>query len=296
MSKTVSAPLLAHYASPVATLARLWQIVRRDGTIMGFTDHDVDIPFTDTVPGFSNKVTYAAATGFNPSAVKTNSTMAVDNLEVIGMLESVGITELDLQAGLYDYAKVLQMEVNYNDLTMGCMILRAGRLGEVTRKRFTFMAEVRGKTQSLDQIFGHLVTPTCNADLGDSRCKIALGPYTFTGSVTTLSGTSKAIFLDSAQTQVDHYFKFGLLTWTSGLNAGLQMEVKEWLLSSKTFTLVQGMPYAIQLGDAYSVYKGCSKILDDATNGCASFANTINFRGFPYVPGIDRLYQTPNAH
>ena len=43
--KTCSTALAAHLAQGQTTLAYLWKVKRIDGTILGFTSHDVDIVF-----------------------------------------------------------------------------------------------------------------------------------------------------------------------------------------------------------------------------------------------------------
>jgi hypothetical protein len=49
-----------------------------------------------------------------------------------------------------------------------------------------------------------------------------------------------------------------------------------------TVSLIAPFPTAPASGDAFQIYPGCDKTLD--ANGCAKFANTARFRGFPYVP------------
>ncbi len=280
MSKSISVALKAHMAQAVTTLATCWKITRVDGTVMGFTDATEDL----VVSG----VTYKAATGFTPSAVKTPSDASVPNIDVYGMLNSSAITNADLAAGKYDYAAILIFIVNYADLTMGTMILRGGWLGQCDRYRNAFKTEVRGKAQALQQVIGDIYSPTCTATLGDTRCKQVLTTFTKTGSVTAFSSAS--VFTDSASAQADSYFNNGVLTWTSGLNNGLRMEIKSFV--SKVFTLPLAMPYAIGIGDTYSAVAGCDKTL--AT--CVSkFNNVVNFRGFPNIPGIDQLLRHPDA-
>ena len=45
----ISERFQAHLESGHTTLARCWQVVRSDGEILGFTDHDRDLVFADTV-------------------------------------------------------------------------------------------------------------------------------------------------------------------------------------------------------------------------------------------------------
>lgn len=277
MSRNISEALKAHLASETTTLALCWKLVRADSTVMGFTSHDQDITFDD--------ITYLAATGFVPSATKSNSSMAVDNLEVDGILDSDAITESDILAGLYDYAAVEVFLVNFSDLTQGKLIFRTGWLGEISINKQQFTAEIRGISQKLQENIGRVITPLCDANLGDSRCTVDLMDFTFTASVTTV--TDNQLFTSSTLTQDAGYFAGGKLTWNSGNNEGLSMEVKEF--SSTQVVLALPMPHVIEAGDSFIIIAGCDK-----TNGTckATFDNLVNFRGFPAVPGMNSLMST----
>jgi len=280
--KTISSPLAAHIAGEVTTLATCWKLTRRDSTVMGFTDHDADL----VIGG----VTYAAATGFTPSAVASNATLAVDNLEVEGMLSAGAITEPDIMAGLYDFAAIDIFMVNYADLTQGSLKLRRGWLGEVSLSRQHFVAEVRGLAQALAQNIGELFSPSCRASLGDARCKINLSGFTATSAVTT--SADRQHFIASGLTGAAGIYTLGLVTFTSGANAGLSMEVKEHTYVTGTggeVTLSLALPYAIAPGDTFSIVQGCDKTIGTCK---AVFNNVANFRGEPHIPGIDKMLTT----
>lgn len=273
--KTVSANLKAHLEGEVLTICTLWKVTRTDAQVFGFTDNSRDVVYSGT--------TYEAATGHTPSSIKTTSDLGVDNLEVQSILDSSTITEADIQAGLWDYATVEIMVVNYLSLADGHMTLRKGWLGNVKTGRANFVAELRGMMQPLQQTIGRVYTPACDAALGDVRCGVTLGSYTVTGSVTT--ATSGRVFTDSARTEVNDYFAGGLITWTNGDNDTYQMEVKS-STSAGVITLQQAMPNDTTIGDTYSLSAGCNKLLSTCL---AKFNNVVNFRGFPHVPGPDKV-------
>lgn len=100
------------------------------------------------------------------------------------------------------------------------------------------------------------------------------GAYTGSGFVIPLGGGSG-------------FFDFGVLTFTSGLNNGLSMEVRSYVPGQITLQLP--MPYAIAAGNTYTMHAGCAKSLVDDCKG--RFNNVFNFRGEAYLPGIDRLAQ-----
>ncbi|MEW5708784.1 MAG: DUF2163 domain-containing protein [Pseudomonadota bacterium] len=277
--KSIPSALLNHLKSEVTTLATCWKVTRHDGQVFAFTDHVEDL----VIEG----VTYRAATGYTPTAVATSADLAVDNLDVEGLLDDPAITEADLMAGKWDDARVEIFQINYRDPALGKLFLRAGHLGEVRVEDGRFIAELRGLTQALARTLGELYSPICRADLGDARCKVNLAAFTVTGSVTAT--VSNRVFEDSARTETAGWFDYGLLTWTSGANVGLSMEVKTYIPGQ--FELTLPMPYAIAVGDGYSVYAGCQKrLVEDCKN---KFGNVVNFRGEPHIPGLDQVLRGP---
>ncbi len=275
--KTLSTALSGHLAGECTTLATCWKITRTDSVVMGFTDHDQDL----AVDG----VTYYAATGFSPTAIASGDSLAVDNLDAEGLLTSGSLTEADILAGKYDFAQVEMFLVNWADLTQGTLILRTGWLGEVAIKRNQFTAEIRGLTQPLAATIGEIYSPSCRAQFGDARCKIDLSDFTVTGGVTSV--TSSQLIGDSGRTEAAGLYTFGKITFTSGANSGLSMEVKEYLPGQLALALP--MPYAIAVGDTYSLVQGCDKTFATC---CNVYHNAVNFRGEPDVPGMDRMLET----
>ncbi len=275
--QTLTPELTAHLAGEVTTLATCWRITRRDGFSLYFTSHDADV----IVDG--NR--YQAADSMSPTAVSSSSGLAVDNLEFDGMLSSAAIAEADILAGKYDHAEIEIFMVNYADVSMGKLHLKTGWLGEVTLQGGQFVAELRGLSSRLQQTIGEVYTRTCRANLGDARCGVALSGYTFTGSVTSAEGAYA--FTDTSKTQAAGYFAGGVVSFTSGANAGLSIEVRDFYAGR--FGLFLPLPAAIGVGDAFTVIAGCDKQFDT----CVSrFNNAVNFRGEPHVPGTDKMLET----
>jgi uncharacterized phage protein (TIGR02218 family) len=160
-------------------------------------------------------------------------------------------------------------------------------LGEVSRAGSAFTAEVRGLAHYLQQPKGRLYQSGCDADLGDARCGVDLDDPAFRGTGTVLAASSPRLFTASG---LDAYqagwFTRGLATFTSGANAGRAQEVKRHTLagSAATIELWQPMALAIAPGDAFTVTAGCDKQFATCK---AKFANAVNFRGFPHMPGPD---------
>lgn len=279
--KTLSSALRAHLDAELTTLATLVKITRVDGTVKGFTTHDRDL----TLAG----VTYRADGALTPSAIESRAGLAVDNLDVTGILDSADIADADIRAGLYDFARVDVSLCNWADLSQGVVQLRRGWLGQVTHSTTHYVAELRGLHDLLQRPIGAYYTPECRFDLGDGRCGIDLAARTATGAVTSV--TDNARFTDAARTESADIYAYGEMTWLSGENAGQRMDIKAWDPASKLFTLWLPMPKALQVGDAYRAAPGCDKRFSTCKN---VFANGRNFGGFPYVPGVGNILKYPS--
>jgi uncharacterized phage protein (TIGR02218 family) len=278
--KSVSADLAVHLAEEETTLATCWRITRKDTLVYGFTDHDKDLTF--------GGIRYRASTGFMASTAETQAGLNVDDMEVQGLLRSPAITEGALLAGRWDNAEVHVFQVNWADLTQGALKLRRGWLGNVAKRRGTFIAELRGMAQKLQQTIGRTVQPGCDADFGDAQCGIDLSLFVYDGYVshvsTRMAFSTTTFPVDNAQ------FQYGRVIWVTGANAGLNMEVKQTVYETGTFELFLPMPYEIEIGDRFAAIRGCNKSRD----ACISYNNIVNFRGFPDLPLTDQMLRGPN--
>jgi len=169
MTKNITSGMQTHLSGTVTSLAMCWKVTRVDLKEFRFTTHDRDLIIDGCV--------YDAETGYNQTAVQNDSSLAVDNLEVEGILDSDKITEIELRAGIFNFATIEVFLVNWQNLSDGKINLRKGKIGEVTiTPTKIFRAELRGLTQQYAQQIVEMYSPECRADLGDSRCKIPLNP------------------------------------------------------------------------------------------------------------------------
>jgi uncharacterized phage protein (TIGR02218 family) len=277
--RNLSPVLLQHCKEEITTLATCWRIKRRDGVTLTFTDHDQSL--------IIDRLIYQAIGSFTPTSIEIGSQLAVDNLEVTGQLHIGQITEEDLLAGKYGFAEVEIFLVNYRNVAAGKIMQKRGILGEVTLKNNLFSAEIRGLTQYLSQTMCEEYAPHCRATLGDKRCKFNLKQDGFTARAVVTSVQNRQTFVAASLTQARGWFAYGYLTWGSGRNEGLKMEVREF--ADSTVTLVLPMPYTIETGDRFTIVAGCDK----SSKTCIEkFNNIINFRGEPDVPGTDKILTT----
>lgn len=298
--KSITTALATHLTLPCTTLATLWKVKRKDGTILGFTNHDQDIKFdidAATSPYTGDGITtYHASTGMDASATETGSELSTDNMQITAFIDSSAITDTDIRAGRYDYCEISIVLVNFMDLTQGCLKLRFGTLGQVTIKNGQYSAEIRGLSTYFSIVLGETFGPICRADLGDSNCsphgEVNLAALAQAGAVTT--SLNRRQFLPEALTSpltspytgltgASGYFNQGVLTWLTGLNAGLTMEVDTW--DGYEMSLFESMPFAIQVGDTFTVEPGCNKTTDCFTK----FNNIVNKQAEPFIPGNDSI-------
>lgn len=280
--KSTPAALKAHAALGTTTLAHLVKLTRRDGVVLAVTlDHDMPI----TVDG----VTYEPSLGMVPSNIETNSELSVDNLDAKGALMALGVAEDDIAAGLWDLCDVRVMRVNWRDLTMGVEKLKRGTFGEISLGRGSFSNEVRGITQKLQQTIGEVVSASCKANLFDARCGVVAteGDWKFSGVAVTTATSARQIAASSLA-QAAGFFDAGKVTWTTGENAGLSMEIRTHTAGG-ALELQEPMPYTVTVGDQFTVFAGCMKRYTEDCLG--KYDNVIRFRGFPFVPGQDQMFK-----
>lgn len=177
--RSVSTAMSAFLAGDVTTLSTCVQVTRQDSTVWGFTDHDSDM----TIGG----VKYASSSGYTASAVESSYDLSTSNLEIDGIfLSSSAVQQTDVEAGVWSNAAVLIFVVNYADLTMGQVNLTGGNLGQWTVVNGGWKVELRGLAQAMQQTVSQQFSATCRATFGDSKCLIAGGVPTASGSVQSI--------------------------------------------------------------------------------------------------------------
>jgi uncharacterized phage protein (TIGR02218 family) len=272
--RDVPAGLAGHLAQGATTLCRCWSLTRRDGLVLGFTDHDRPLAF--------GGVTFAAATGLEAAETSAELGFAIGGGEVFGALAAAGLNEADLARGLYDDARVAVWLVNWAAVEQR-LLLETGFVGEIRRSDSGFTAEVRGLAKAFDEERGRLFTRSCAADLGDARCGVVLTPVP--GVVAGTDGRIGVVAPGLGSWPDDH-FSGGRLVFTSGGNVGFTTEIKRHSARDGVVALQlwQPPPQPIAIGDAFTVTPGCDKSFATCR---AKFSNGLNFRGFPHIPGND---------
>jgi uncharacterized phage protein (TIGR02218 family) len=189
--------------------------------------------------------------------------------------------------GAFDGAE-LQLErafmATYGDTSVGTVIMFVGRVAEIDLGRAVATFTINSHLELLNlQLPRNLWQPGCVNSLGDASCGVSL-PSFAAGGITAAGSSASVIAASLAQ--ATSYFDQGKVTFTSGANAGLTRSVKSWVAGSPgRIALLAPFPNAPAAGDAFTIYPGCDKTL--GANGCAKFANTARFKGYPFIPTSD---------
>ena len=278
--KSLSPELQAHLDAGTTTLSWCWRITRADGAVFGFTDHDRTLDFGGTM--------FEPESGLTASEVRAGSDLAVDAQDAQGVLTSDRITETDILDGRWDNAEVELWRVNWTD-TSQRVLMRRGAIGQIRRGRLAFVAEMRSQAHVLGQTVGRMFQATCDAELGDARCRVNLDASAFMGTGAVVDPLrDRAFSAAGLGSFAAGWFAFGTVTWTGGVNAGRRAEVLSHDLVDgiAILTLLEAPVRPIAEAAAFVIRAGCYKRIPTCH---AKFANVANFRGFPHIPGQDAV-------
>lgn len=275
--RMLPAALKAHIDTGATTLCRCWRVRLRDGDVLGFTEHDADLTADGT--------RFLAASGFSASEAETALGLAAPNGEVAGAFSSESIAAADLERGRYDGARVEVLLVNWADPTQ-VLLEHVREIGEVTRTDNSFRAELRGLAARLDQPTGRVYGRRCDARLGDGLCGVDLSAFRASGTVVAADALQASV--SGLSGFAAGWFSHGVLTFSNGALAGRVVDIAGHQAGDPArLTFWLPLPESPAPGDAFHIVAGCDKAFATCR---AKFANALNFRGFPHMPGSDFAY------
>jgi len=277
--RNISPALSAHLATGATTLCTCWQIRRRDGVTLGFTDHDMDVQFDD--------MTFAAGSGLEGSSSESLLGLAASGSETKGILRAGSLEAKDLALGLYDGATIDTWRVNWKNPAEHVLLDR-GWFGEVRRTGEAFTVELRSVSTLFDQPAGRLYQASCAAQLGDIRCGVDMN-----NPLRSVNAILSGIISETTMELPNVPFAAGLLnggmiTVLNGPLAGQKREIESHnVRDGKSYIRVwERFAHELAPGTEVRVSVGCDK----SFNSCRDrFANQQRFRGFPHMPGNDAL-------
>jgi uncharacterized phage protein (TIGR02218 family) len=281
--KAAGANMAALLSGGCITLNCCWRYQRPfDSAVLGFTDHDRAIAY--------DGVAYTPLAAGNLSPLNQSNRLNPDTQDAELPFAAGAFTASELRAGIWLGARYWVFLINPYATADGIIKLTSGRLGETEIRDHLARIEHRSLTQQLATPILRLMTPRCNADLGDARCTVSMAAFTHTGEVAAGGVSTNRIFKVTGFTPgaAVGYFAYGRLAWTSGLNSGLTMAIDYDSLDSgnRWVVLAEPMPYTVAAGDAFTAYQGCNRLKATCRD---RFNNVLNFRGFDLLPGYHRV-------
>ncbi len=284
----VDPELQARLDGGATTLCRCWRVERRDGEVMGFTDHDGDLAFEGTV--------FRAASGLDAGALQAGTGLSVDNGQAVGALSSAAISEADIREGRFDRARVVQWLVDWARPELR-HVMFAGEFGEIRRADGAFEVELRGLADVLNVPVGRTMLRSCDRVLGDAKCGVDVTAPAFAVEAEVGSGSAGAVVVVAGDlgAYAEEWFLHGRLIWITGRNAGTSQSVKADRVpevSGRRVELWQEPPAGAQAGDRFRLVAGCDKRAETCR---AKFSNFLNFRGFSHIPGEDWVTAYPRS-
>jgi len=285
---------------------------------IGFTSNSRDM----TLPGHPG-LTFRSAIGATPSIIEQKLNDA-GSLEMTGIYQTGIFEREDVLSGRWDFATVEIFSACWETTGLGEFLHFKGNIGEFRDYEQYFTVEGRGLIGRLSNDAGVVTTRNCRVkQFRDAQCG-------FTGTTAVVNGTTYALTLNSPETAMagdwffiisaefdgnqitttpsgyplppTNFFNNGTLTLFTGRNAGAKREILKYEkitgvdennVPFEYATVSLKRPFVIFDGDlrSYSIKleAGCNRTLED----CQKYNNVINFRGEPFIPGIEVMNRIP---
>jgi len=261
----------------LTSVALCWRLERTDGAGLGLTSHDR--------PARKDGVNHVPTPGIVPAAVTRSLGLEPHSSEVAGALSSDALDEQDLALGRWDGAAATLFAMDWSHPEADAIELLAGELGDVSIDGDGFSAELKGVAARLESPPCPSTSPQCRAQFGDRTCRVDLAGRTLRATIVASDGGE--LTLDQP---LDESFLLGRLRYMSGANCG----------RSTVIIAVDGNDIRVRDLPRGEILPGCSVDLregcDRRFTTCAQrFANAVNFRGEPHLPGADLLTRFPGA-
>lgn len=308
--RVIPIALQAHMDTGATTMTYLMRIdpVSPGFASVGCTMLDRDVVYDDG----DGELRYAATVGLTPSSLKSTASMAVDNGEMQHLLPEgdMGLSEEVLNSGAYDYAKYRLYRVNYEDLTMGHILIGRGELGQIrVEDGLTFWSEVTSLVKQLKVPIVQKGSKTCRATFGSQYhgtpgaefterfpCKKDLAPLWVDGTVGSVGLETNRTFTAALGVAAGTYVP-GMVRWLTGANAGRSYEI-ETQSAGGVVNLAFETMFPIQVGDTFKIRPDCTK-WKDSPNGCKFHFGSVwtdHYRGEPDIKPADNAgLMTPGA-
>lgn len=261
--------------------ADLYTFTLRDGTILRFTDADIDL----IVDGD----TFDRSLLISRTKTKQSVGINVDSVQVTiindGSYTLNGKSIIhQIRNGVFKGATVKIQKMfllDWTDTTPGPVDWFEGTFSEPSCDHFSASFKIKSRFAELNkQMPEDIYQTTCGNTLFDDVCGAVESSFTYAACEAT-SIVNRSKFTLSGTSQSDHYFTFGKIKFTSGANAGQPARtIKSYL--SGVVEVFNPFPYDIADGDDVTATAGCDKLY---AGGCAKFARqATGFQAEEFIP------------
>lgn len=291
--------LLDHLAENSTTLClfgKITSVPYWGSESIGFTNNTRDVTLSA-----HDDLVFRSAPSLTPSVVEMVLGTESANMENVLQFDSDAITEADIEAGKWNYAKIELWLMNWNALEMGELVVASHVFGEINNYGTFFKVETEGKNSLLQNQFGNVTQRLCRiAHVGTETCQLDLDGTTSDGfSITarlevTLQTDKYQIVLNREEDVPDDFYNNGKMTALTGLNAGLSREVKSGTgegTEDVIVTLKRPFPFPIAPGEEVDMLIGDDKTLER----CVYLGQAINRRATDWIQSVEKLNQFPSA-
>lgn len=275
--KSISESLKSHIGQDVTTLTTCLKITRKDGFVLGFTSLDKELLFEGAA--------YKPDCGLEIGSLQNNVEVEAAEVSTGLVIDNENIKEHDILKGKFDDADMELFLINYQDVSAGKIPLFNGFISKITLSNGKADVEVKGLLDKLNRQVCQQYSSSCRAKFCDGKCGLNKADFTFTGQVDSIDDNGR-IYCNSLSTKENNYFNYGVLTFTSGANKDLSIEIKSFY-GGDIIPMINPV-YIPNVGDTFTIVTGCDKKFSTCVN---KFNNAINFRGEPHIPGNDYIMQ-----
>jgi uncharacterized phage protein (TIGR02218 family) len=278
--------VVAFLGPPNTQRTDLLTITRADGVVLRFTSLDEDYTW--------GLHTWKHCASFQDSATAYASELgSVGSVGLIGIIDDDAISDGDIYADKYDDAYVeLWVVDRTTPYPLPPFRSGAGWIGHISFGQSTYEADVIGPGQKLQQtglvdFFG----PGCLWDFGvldadGIGCPVDVAALTLHDAVVTGSRGRQLLYFDAATPGGTAIWNGGKVKWTTGVNAGVTLQVNTVDFGAQALSLWDLLPFPPAPGDLFDLEPGCPKNKPACQDNYDVYES---YGGFPDTPGPDAL-------
>lgn len=274
------AGLLNGSANSQLAMADLFTITTSGGLVLRYSGTDQAIT--------ANGNTWALGPLLRRGRTRLTVGIEVDELDVTLVADAsvtvsgVPILQFIAKGGLDGARLVLERAFapGPGQAIVGLLPLFAGRISSISGlTRLEARLTVTSDAELLDvKLPRNVFQAPCLNTLYDSACGLARASFTSSGTCSDAAAT-RSQFTCTGLAQAAGYFDLGVVTFTSGPNAGISRTVRTY--TSGLIKTIAPFPVAPVNGNTFTITAGCDK---RQTSCSSKFSNLARFRGTPYIP------------